>query len=286
MFTETDNADIEQGFYSGDYTIHGCCKLCAAERCTISRKIESCWFSVCYAIVPSCWNHHQMLLLSLHIIDQILIYLTADNNVTHFTCSSPALYSLELLSEMNIFFYTGGCSCILMTVVVERRLPWIHTRLSWLRRKNDQFFTYSLFEDEDAKQFQTHETLQIPFLIITLLATMFTVFIYLKGDAREVASFRIGQLILVNLIFLCLLSSRHSVFLELAAAYQAEYLWAHKILGFITLAESVVFAGLRFQGRGSRFIGPIHSLIIYRVPQGMAWHFGRYLFCHKAMSSD
>jgi hypothetical protein len=193
---------------------------------------------------------------------------------------------LQILLEMNILLYTGSYLCMLTTVILERRLPWIHRRLSWIRRKNDRFFAYSLFEDEDARQFQTHETLQIPFLIVTLLATMLTIFIYLKGDAREVISFRIGQLILINLIFLCLLSSRHSVFLELAAAYQAEYLWAHKILGFVTLVESVVFAGLRFQGRGSRFIGPIYRLTIYRVPQGMAGHFGRYLFCHKAIHSD
>lgn len=143
---------------------------------------------------------------------------------------------------------------------------------------DDRFFTYSLFEDEDARQFQTHETLQIPFLIVTLLATMLTIFVYLKDDARDVISFRIGQLILINLILLCLLSSRHSVFLELAAAYQAEYLWAHKILGLLTLVESIVFAGMRFQGRGSQFIRLFHWLIIHRVSQGMARHSGRLLF--------
>lgn len=97
MFTKTDNADSEQGFHIGDYIVHGCCKLCAAERCTISRKVESCWFSVYHAILSSCWNYYQMLLLSLRIIiDQTLFYLTADNYVTHLTPFKPAFYSLQL----------------------------------------------------------------------------------------------------------------------------------------------------------------------------------------------
>ncbi len=177
--------------------------------------------------------------------------------------------------------------CILMIVILERRLPWIHKHLSWIRRKNDRLFTYSLFEDEDAKQFQSHETLQIPFLIVTLLATVLTISVYPHGNAQEIARFRLGQLILINLILLCLLSSRHSVFLELAAAYQAEYLWAHKILGILTLAGSTVFAGLGFQGRGSsRSLGLTFVLTIDRVPHGLARRFGGYILCHTMMNRN
>jgi len=187
---------------------------------------------------------------------------------------------------MNILFYACSYLCVLTAVILERRLPWIHKQLFWIRRKNDRFFTYSLFEDEDAKQFQTHETLQIPFLVLTLLATTLTILLYPHGDAREIASYRIGQLILINLVFLCVLSSRHSVFLELSAAHQAEYLWAHKILGIVTLVESIVFAGLRFQGRDSQSIDLIFKLMIYRVPHGVAWHFGRFLLSHEAMTRN
>lgn len=188
---------------------------------------------------------------------------------------------------MNILIYTCSYLCILIIVILERRLPRIHKHLSWIRRKNDRFFTYSLFEDEDAKQFQTHETLQIPFLIVTLLATVLTISVYPHGNAREIARFRLGQLILINLILLCLLSSRHSVFLELAAAHQAEYLWAHKILGTLTLAGSTVFAGLGFQGRGgSRSFALTLALTTNRVPYGLARRFGRHIFCHTMMNKN
>lgn len=178
---------------------------------------------------------------------------------------------------MNILIYTCSYLCILTIVVLERRLPWIHQHLSWIRRKNDRLFTYTLFEDEDAKQFQAHETLQIPFLIITLSATMLTIFLYPHGDAREIARLRIGQLIPINLLLLCLISSRHSVFLELAAASQADYLWAHKILGTVTVIESIVFAGLGFQGTGSRPFVIFLELTIYSLPYWLAWHPGKYL---------
>jgi hypothetical protein len=79
------------------------------KRCTISRKIESCWFSVYHAIVSSCWNYHQMLLLSLRIIDQTLFHLTADNYVTHFTHPSPALNGLLTFGTSIRYEYLFLC---------------------------------------------------------------------------------------------------------------------------------------------------------------------------------
>lgn len=175
---------------------------------------------------------------------------------------------------MNVLLYTCGYMFIMLSVILERRLLWIHKLLFSLRRVSDHVFAHPFFQDEDSIQFQTHETLQIPFFMVTLLATALAIFVKLQGDAREIASLRIGQLILSNLFILCLISSRHSVFLELAAAHQADYLFAHKILGFVTLFETIVFAGLRLKGKVSHFIDMCSGLITRRVPHRMAWHFG------------
>ena len=127
---------------------------------------------------------------------------------------------------MNVLIYACSYLCLFMIVILDRRRTFFHKHLSWIRRKNHRFFIYSLFHDRDSNYFQSRETLQIPFLIFTVLATTLVLFVHSSDNVWEIVSLRMGQLTLLNMIFLSLLSSRHSIFLESALAFQADYLWA------------------------------------------------------------
>ena len=159
-----------------------------------------------------------------------------------------------MLLAMNVLIYACSYLCLFMIVILDRRQTFFHKHLSWIRRKNHRLFNYSLFQDPDAKYFQSHETLQVPFLIFTALATTLALFIHSSDNVWEIVSLRMGQLTLLNLIFLSLLSSRHSIFLESAMAFQADYLWAHKILGTVTIFEFILFMSFRFRGKSSQFL--------------------------------
>ena len=155
---------------------------------------------------------------------------------------------------MNVLIYACSYLCLFIIVILDRRQIFFHKHVSWIRRKNHRLFIYPLFQDRDAKHFQSRETLQVPFLIFTALATTLALFIHSSDNVWKIVSLRMGQLILLNLIFLSLLSSRHSIFLESAIAFQADYLWAHKILGTVTIFEFIVFMCLEFRGNISQLL--------------------------------
>ena len=81
-----------------------------------------------------------------------------------------------------------------------------------------------------------------------VISNLLTVFLFPGSSFLESISERIGILLLANIDILLLTSLRHSIFFELAATYQPEFIWTHRILGIVTVLEIMILFGLKFRG--------------------------------------
>ncbi len=106
---------------------------------------------------------------------------------------------------------------------------------SWLKHETLNFFPQS-------------PAFNLAFLSAVGISNVLAMFLFPDSSLSDTLSDRLGPLLLVNINILFLLSFRHSVFIELAAAYQPEFLWAHQTLGLVTIAQVTAYLGLKFRG--------------------------------------
>ena len=137
--------------------------------------------------------------------------------------------------------YAYSWLALLTMIIVDRRVIWIHHHLSWLRIILHRLHFFTPFVEPD---FDSHSFLQMPFLFLISLSNLMVLLLYPQSNMRDSVISRMGEVILVNLSVLLLISSRHSLFLELAALFQPEALWAHYILGTMTILEVIGNAAL------------------------------------------
>lgn len=143
----------------------------------------------------------------------------------------------------HVTIYIISWVVLLFLVIVERRSLWVRDLLSPFCFL---FHRYGFVFGVVDRDFQGPELLHLPFLVLMLASNLLTVLLSVRTD-QEV-SLKLAEVILMNMSVLFLLSSRHSLFLELAFVQQPGYLWLHRIAGSITMAEIVVFSALRCRG--------------------------------------
>lgn len=122
---------------------------------------------------------------------------------------------------------------LLTAVIIDRRVIWVHHHLSWLRVVLHRLHFFTPFVE---REFPAHSVLQVPFFLLICCSNV-VIFLYPRAILLESVAARIGEVMFINIIFLLLISSRHSLFLELAALYQPEVMWAHKMLGNVVIVE-------------------------------------------------
>lgn len=131
---------------------------------------------------------------------------------------------------------------------MSRRIAWINHCIPRLELAPSHPHWTSWLEQERAKFFPQNAAFNLIFLLIAGTSNILTMFLLPGRSIIETLSGRIGPLLLVNMNILFLTSFRHSVFIELAAAYQPEFVWAHQALGTITLIQMTAYFGLQFRG--------------------------------------
>lgn len=143
----------------------------------------------------------------------------------------------------HVTIYTISWVVLLFLTILERRSQWIRDLLSPLRFFLHRYgFVFGVVE----QHFQGPELLHLPFLLLMVGSNLLVILLSARSDQEM--SYKLAELILINMTVLFLLSNRHSLFLELAAVQQPGYLWFHRITGSITMAEVIAFSALRSRG--------------------------------------
>lgn len=154
-------------------------------------------------------------------------------------------------SMHNTQIYGYSWLALFLCIILYRRILWINRQFRWLNSRFSSFSFIEFINEEYLNLFPPHTNLQLPFLTLILLFNIMVLLLFPNPDWQQTITSRIGEVILINLSVIFLLSLRHSLFMELAAIYQFELLWAHRSLGFLTAAEMIGYVGLKFRGKSS-----------------------------------
>ena len=150
---------------------------------------------------------------------------------------------------LNVHAYALFWLCALFISVVSRRfllLRWLIARSS---SRFGYLYRFDWLRQRTVKYFPRNCVFNAFFLFGTLISNVVALIFNIPLSFFDGMVSRIGGIIAINFIVLSLLSCRHSLFTELAAAYQPEFLWAHHVLGYVTVVEIAVhFVGV-FQGQ-------------------------------------
>ena len=145
--------------------------------------------------------------------------------------------------------YAYSWLALLAIIIMDRRITWVHHHLSWLRTILHRLHFFTIFVEHE---FLAHSFLQMPFVLLICGSNLSVLLLYPRPNMLETVNSRIGEIILINLIVLLLISSRHSLFNELAAMSQKEVIWAHKILGTILILEVFAYTTLSVKRTSSK----------------------------------
>lgn len=130
--------------------------------------------------------------------------------------------------------YAYSWLALLTLIIIDRRVLWIHHRLFRLRKVLRWLHFFTPFVE---RNFESHSFLQMPFFLLVCCSNTLVLLLYPKINLIETIASRIGEVILINLIVILLVSSRHSLFWEFSGLSQPETMWAHKILGNLVILE-------------------------------------------------
>jgi len=171
----------------------------------------------------------------------------------------------------NIYAYSW--LALLTMIIIDRRVLWIHHRLVRLRKILRWLHFFTPFVE---RNFESHSFLQMPFFLLVCCSNVLVLLLYPKSNLLETIASRIGEVILINLIVILLVSSRHSLFLEFSGLSQPETMWAHKILGNLVILE--VFGHTALSVRRNFLMAcffVLHSLTCGRSTHGLAVSYGK-----------
>ncbi len=148
----------------------------------------------------------------------------------------------------SVHWYSYCWIGILLLHILSRRVFWIKRCLSKFPMIPNRFIDMFYLKQDTSDHFPQDASFNLGFLILALTSNTLALFLFPGSSILEAVTDRVGPLVLVNLTALFLLSFRHSIYIELAAAYQPVFLWAHQALGTITIAQVVAYFGLEFRG--------------------------------------
>ncbi len=148
----------------------------------------------------------------------------------------------------SIHFYSYCWLCIMLLHVLWRRIFWINRSFLRLQIMISSLLRVPFLKQRSSILFPQDVAFNLGFLTLALLSNTLILVISPGLSILETVKGRISTLILVNMNALFLLSFRHSIYIELAAAYQPEFLWAHQALGSITIVQVLAYFGLEFRG--------------------------------------
>ncbi len=127
-------------------------------------------------------------------------------------CNRPIIHTLDIYMQTpNIYAYSW--LALLTIIIIDFFTPFVE------------------------RNFESHSFLQMPFFLLVCCSNILVLLLYPKINLLETIASRIGEVILINLIVILLVSSRHSLFLEFSGLSQPETMWAHKILGNLVILE-------------------------------------------------
>lgn len=86
--------------------------------------------------------------------------------------------------------------------------------------------------------------LRLPYGVLLVSTNLAFLLVRPQSSFREAVFVRSGQLAIVNLLLLLLLSSRHSILLKWIYRCQPEMMWVHWLLAFVINTEVVIHATL------------------------------------------
>jgi len=141
--------------------------------------------------------------------------------------------------------------CIMLLHILWRRIFWINRLTLRVQIIISSLIRVPFLKQRSSVLFPQDVAFNLGFFILALLSNTLILFIFPGLSILDTVRNRLGILILVNMNALFLLSFRHSIYIELAAAYQPEFLWAHQALGSITIAQVAAHFGLEFRGMKS-----------------------------------
>ena len=139
---------------------------------------------------------------------------------------------------LSIFFF----------IIIWRRIFWINRWTSKFWTNLDRYIWTTYLKQETVNLFSQDIAFNLTTLVVIIASNTLTLTLFPDPSMLKAVTQRIGPLVLINMNILFLLSFRHSIFIELAAAYQPEFLWAHQAFGSITITEAIVYCGLKFRG--------------------------------------